>query len=131
LARFAERNSIEYPSLLIIDIQKQGAKSFEWSVLFDDVGDEDLDQLEIDTIAVYKTLAPKGYNQSPGGQGKGRRVSDETKKKLREVAKKRPPVSEETRKKNREVATNISAETRKKRSEAQVKVWARRRAEFE
>ena len=68
------------PGLLFAALREHGPESFEWSVMFDDVDDEDLDQLEIDTIAVYRSLAPGGYNSSIGG-GKH---SEETKRKFRE-----------------------------------------------
>lgn len=48
-------------------IEKYGPDSFEWSVVFADVPDEELDELEIDAIVVHRTLAPNGYNLDTGG----------------------------------------------------------------
>lgn len=115
-------DSTRRPSLLSLAIRKHGAESFEWTVLFDDVDEEDLDQLEIDTIAVYQSQAPNGYNQMTGGK-KGSKHSDEVRKIISEASKN---ISEETTKKRKESHRRrkpISEETRRKMREA----WVRRR----
>lgn len=94
-------------------IREFGEDAFEWSVLFDDVDDEDLDEYEIDAIAVYKTLVPNGYNLSRGGNGS----SKESRKKLSESKKN---LSAETRDKIRQarIGKSHSEETLKKMSDA-------------
>ena len=44
-----------------------GLSNFEWTVVFADVSDGDLDALEIDAIRVYQTVVPHGYNLEAGG----------------------------------------------------------------
>lgn len=46
-----------------------GFESFEWSVLIDDLEDEELSHLEITLIRNRKTLYPNGYNMTEGGEG--------------------------------------------------------------
>lgn len=54
---------------------------------------------------------------------KGQKISDETRKKMSESAKKRPPISEETRKKQSFHSSNASPETRKLISDANAKTY--------
>lgn len=136
--------------LLFAAIREFGEDAFEWTVLFDDVDEDELNQLEIDTIAVYRTQVPNGYNLMTGGRGGGRHSeetkrkmsetqkkehrcrkppSEETRKKMSEGQRRRGPRSEETRKKMSDAKKNISLEIRAKLSEAAKKDHARRRAE--
>lgn len=96
--RIARRGTSQSPGLLLGAIREFGADVFEWSAMFDDVDKEELDQLEADTIAIYKTQHPEGYNRRGGGWG-GKHSKD-TLKKMSEVhtGKKMPPLSEEARK---------------------------------
>jgi len=79
-------------------LRKHGFHSFEWSIIFDGVDDEELDLFEIDAISVYRTIVPFGYNLREGGsrgkhsdatkriignQHRGKTISDETREKLR------------------------------------------------
>lgn len=84
-------------------LRKYGFDAFEWTIVFDDVKDEELNDLEIETIAVYRSLVPNGYNLVSGGGSNGK-ASEELKEKLREAAKNRPPVSLETRRILKEAA---------------------------
>ncbi len=53
-------------------IQKYGAESFKFEVLYRNIPIDEIDQLEIDTIKEKNSLTPNGYNISEGGQGLGR-----------------------------------------------------------
>lgn len=87
-------------------LRKYGVDTFEWTVMDEDVPDDQLDAFEIDAIAVYNTVTPNGYNILVGGSsgrrglkhteetrlkisiaGTGRKASEETKKKLSEAWK--------------------------------------------
>jgi group I intron endonuclease len=125
----ATRNSIFYFHKAI---RKYGIENFEWEILCDATGKpkDILDALEIYYIAKHRLIlgADNMYNMTKGGEGGsvlGRKCSEETKKKMCEAYKKRPPnkyhYSEETRKKISEANKGkiVSEETRKKMSEAQ------------
>lgn len=107
--------------LLSHAIRKYGEESFSVEQL--DTGDsrEELNKKEIVYIAQLSTLAPRGYNLTFGGEGAvpseevrkkisekarcrdnskyGKPASQETRKKLSQIALNRPPVSKETREK--------------------------------
>lgn len=103
-----------YNGLFMNALRKYGPDNFEWTIIFEDVPDDQLDLFEIDAIAVYNTIAPNGYNLSIGGSvGRvsesakennrkskiGHVVSDETRAKMSVSGKNRPPMSPETRRK--------------------------------
>lgn len=46
----------------------QFSSHFEWSIIFDQVSEDELDELEKESIEVYQTLYPKGYNLTTGGK---------------------------------------------------------------
>lgn len=48
-------------------IREFGASSFEWTAIFENVEGEELDELERESIQVYQTLHPDGYNLATGG----------------------------------------------------------------
>lgn len=48
-------------------LRKYGSSSFEWSCLFKNVDISLLDEFEIDSISVYQTMHPLGYNLRDGG----------------------------------------------------------------
>jgi len=128
-------------------LRKYGFDAFEWTIVFDDVKDEELNDLEIETIAVYKTLVPNGYNLKEGGNAG--RPSEETKRRLSDTllsrnfkhtedskrkmseAKKGKKHSFESRQKMSNVAKNRSPETRKRMSEAQKNQSTLRRPQSE
>lgn len=69
-------------------IDKYGWDNFEHIVLFTDLTENEAKQMEKDLIAKYHTMDREfGYNKTAGGDGSlGRKVSDETREKLRVVA---------------------------------------------
>ena len=128
---------------LFVAIREYGADAFEWSIVFDNVDDEDLNEYEIDTIAVYKTLVPDGYNLNAGGGGpskEARRKLGESKKNLSTEARERirqarigKSHSEETLEKMRDAKKGkkrgpLPEETKKKMSESGKRRCERRRA---
>lgn len=48
-------------------LRKYGLDGFDWRVVFSDVSDLDLDVVESETIQVYNTMHPNGYNLKTGG----------------------------------------------------------------
>ena len=66
-------------------IRKYGVDAFEWSVIFDDVADWEIDTLEIEAVSVYRTLVPLGYNLTGGGSSNFK-VTEITREKQRKVA---------------------------------------------
>lgn len=83
------KNKCRYP--LYLAIIKYGLNSFEWTIIFDDVLNRDLDELEIDAISVYNTLAPNGYNLKTGGANG--RYSEESRRRMSEAARGNPKSS--------------------------------------
>ena len=100
-------------------IQKYGWENFEHNILAENVDEEDAKNLERELIKKYETTDPtKGYNVTRGGdtrqpcpdyvrelisqKNKGKPKSEETRKRMSEVAKRRGPrgpMSEEQKKK--------------------------------
>ena len=95
-------------------LRKYGFNSFKWSVVFDDVDEDELNEFERVVIRNMKTKAPNGYNMTDGGDGvinpcaelrrrwseshRGKVYSEEHNRKI-SVAKRGIPRSAETRKK--------------------------------
>ena len=94
-------------------IEKYGQDAFTYEILHDGILPEFLDDLEIEAIEKYNTIAPHGYNLRSGGGGgshceetrrkiskaqKGKSISAETRRKLSEANKGRK-LSEKTRRK--------------------------------
>lgn len=128
-------------------ILKYGWDAFKFEVMVYAAGYEYLNYLEQKAIALYKSLAPKGFNVLLGGDNysmaettkkllseskKGRVTSEEVKEKLRIAGKKRwanasPEViakyQEHARKIN--LGKTISEETRKNMSLSAIKRWKR------
>ena len=128
-------------------VKKYGKDIFVFEILHDSIIPEFLDDLEIEAIAKYNTVAPNGYNIASGGGGslgvkgrtpwnkgkkmsdfgivswnKGRKMSAEHRRKLSQAQKgvKKKPRSPEHCRKLSEVQKGkiVSEETRKKLSEA-------------
>ena len=89
-------------------IKKHGKCVFIYKILHDGIIPELLDSYEIEAIAKFNAVAPKGYNLNSGGGG-GKTPSEETRRKMSEVNK---------GKNNGFYGKNHSAETRRKLSEA-------------
>lgn len=70
-------------------IKKYKLESFEWVILYETDDPFTLNFMENYYIAKYDTLAPNGYNLNTGG-GKSFIVSDETRRRMSESAKKVP-----------------------------------------
>ena len=73
-------------------LRKYGFESFKWFLVFNNVNSEELDKLEIESIKVYKTKTPNGYNMTEGGdggatKGVGWNHSTETKQRMKESQK--------------------------------------------
>ena len=99
-------------------IEKYGKEAFTYEILHDGIIPEFLDTLEIEAIAKFNTIAPRGYNLERGGNN-GKMLSSETRRKISE-AHKGKTLSAETRRKISEAhkGKTLSAETRRKISEA-------------
>jgi group I intron endonuclease len=100
-------------------IKKYGWDNFEHIIVRECETQQELNEAEIATVALYESANPeKGYNISPGGKGNGP-LSEERKRRLSEVntGKTHSPA---TRKKISEAHTGkkMSAETRAKMSAA-------------
>lgn len=78
--REALKSKQDHCSYLNNAIRKYGEKSFTVVKIAEADNQEDLDNLEIDFIQTFNTLAPNGYNLDTGGK-KGYTVSDITKQK--------------------------------------------------
>lgn len=59
-------NRVTYNNCLSRAIRKYGADSFHIGIIADNVPEEDLDLVEAHYIDMYNTIAPNGYNMSPG-----------------------------------------------------------------
>ena len=123
------------------DIKKYGREVFSLEILYTNVPNDQLDDLERDTIQKYNALNPNGYNLDPGGYHnkslgvehrrniseslKGRAFSAEHRKALSEAMKgnangQHKTMSSEERRKLSKVhkGKTVSAETRRKQSES-------------
>jgi len=81
-------------------IAKYGVDSFEFEILESCADASYLPGTERRLIAEFGTLVPRGYNRTLGGDGvSGLVFGDETRRRMSEKAKQRPPFSEETRRK--------------------------------
>lgn len=104
-------------------IKKYGKDAFTYEILHDGIIPELLDDLEIEAIKKFNTIAPHGYNLTTGGSGGSR--SEETRRRISESKKgENHPFygknfSEEHRRKISEAnrRRKISPETRRKISE--------------
>lgn len=108
---------IRKKSLIAKAIHKHGWENFTTEVVETCLTCEDLNAAEIRCIQAHVCLVPGGYNLTLGGDGGGKH-SEETKLKMSELAKNRPPSSEETRRKISEMNTGRvhSAEVRERMS---------------
>lgn len=103
-------------------INKYGIENFKFEVIFNAFSEDDLSKSEQDFIAQYDCCvldgSHKGYNMTRGGEGvSGLKHSEESKQKMRK------PKSEETKAKLREAWKTRpphSAETREKQSKSQI-----------
>jgi group I intron endonuclease len=93
-----------------------GSNAFEFYILDSFNTKEEMDEAEIFYIKWYKDLS-LSYNLTNGGEGGGTH-SSESRIKMSESSKNRPPISEETRLKISLAKKNISEETRLKMSES-------------
>lgn len=104
-------------------IRKYGAENFHVECLLDDIPFERLPLFEVACIAYYNSYR-NGYNATPGGDGKGIEVSEETRQKMSKIHKGKIPwnkgVPMPPKLKEKLLATHIgkkhSEETRKKMS---------------
>ena len=101
-------------------IEKYGKDAFTYEILHDGIIPEFLDDLEIEAIKKFNTIAPHGYNLKTGGEGGS--LSEETCRRISKANKgrKRAPHSEETKRKLSEAnkGKTFSEETRRKISQA-------------
>ena len=130
---------------LLKEIKKYGKKNFTKKILeYSDNADE-LDSLEKNYIKKYNSLAPNGYNLTRGGESKkeyseesirtmsqkakGRKISEETRKRMAEASRGRIHSVESKRKISVKLKGRVfSEETRKKMSESHKgtsKPWAK------
>jgi len=89
--RFRKHRRARGDKILYNAIRKYGWDNFLKviiEVFDDDVSKETMSEREIYWIAKHETLKPNGYNCTKGGEGMlGRKVPEETRKKLRAAAK--------------------------------------------
>ncbi len=72
-------------------LRKHGFDAFDWSIIFDDIPDDELNQREIEAIAGFGTLTPRGYNSTPGGDGtRGLKWSKESRERFSKLKTGRP-----------------------------------------
>ena len=118
--RWANGKGYKESPLFYNAIKKYGWENFEHEVLFDNLSEQDAKQLEIDLISKYKSNNRDfGYNITSGGDGAlGRKMSEESKDKIRKANSGKHP-NEETRAKmsKSQKGRKHSEETRKKISE--------------
>lgn len=62
-------------------LMKYGPENFQWTVLIEDIGEDELDYNEIEMINMHNTLAPNGYNLTGGGNT-NKIISEDTCKKI-------------------------------------------------
>lgn len=94
----SDAHTKRFTSLFHRAIRKYGFDDFEWTVLHEDIGTDELLQVaEMCAIYVHETRAPMGYNLTDGGDGclgfrhteeglrkmRGRKFSEEHKDKLK------------------------------------------------
>jgi group I intron endonuclease len=82
-------------------IRKYGVENFKVEVYYlPDFKEKDLVELQDQLIIKFNCLLPKGYNACYGqGGSSGRIFTEETRSKMSNSAKSKPPVSEETKRK--------------------------------
>lgn len=69
-------------------LKKYGYEKFNWSIIESCENKEELDEMEFHYIKQYNTISPNGYNLTYGGEGShGRKLSNETKEKIRKSLK--------------------------------------------
>ena len=86
-------------------IRKYGWDAFEWTVLAEDDDEEWLFLVEKKYVNQLGTKSPGGYNLKDGGEG-GSCPCEETRRRMSESAKNRPPMAEDVRQKKREFLLN-------------------------
>ena len=87
-------------------IRKYGWINFEWDVVEENVPDDKLNELEIDSIKWFGSKVPHGYNMTDGGEGTlGWEPTEESRAKMREKATGRKHTNE-TKKALAEISSN-------------------------
>ena len=103
-------------------IYKYGEDSFSWGVLEDNVPNEKLNDVEMVYIDMFHTYTD-GYNCSMGGESTlGFFPNEETRKKMSESAKKKPPMTDETRARFIIASTGRVRSEESKRKSSQTKI---------
>ncbi len=96
------KNYEGYNSHFYKAIRKHGFNAFEWKVIFKDILENKLSEIEMTMIKNLDTIK-NGYNSTEGGEGSaGFKHSEESRKKM-SISSKGQIVSEETRKKLSEI----------------------------
>ena len=99
--------------LLLSAIKKYGLDNFKFEIMII-CFDESLSEMEKLYIARYNTVTPNGYNISKGGEASygflGKKHSDETKQKLRDIFKKMYEDNPSKREENRQRVNKAFAE---------------------
>ena len=104
-------------------VKKYGRENFRKTILYVFDTEEEMNNKERELVNETIVRDKRSYNMGLGGEGGamflGKHHTEETKQKLRELIKNRPPMSEETRRKISESQKNrvFSDETRRKISE--------------
>jgi len=92
-----------FPQPLYMAMRADGVDNFTVNVLHETSDYEDMLLHEQRYIKALGTLHPGGYNLVRGGRGNyGWRVKEETRERMRQAARKRPPQTEEHRRKSGE-----------------------------
>ena len=99
-------------------IKESGFENFSFKVLLECPPDM-LDVWERDMINLHNTIYPNGYNYRGGGKNTYDSVCEDTKRKISESGKNKPPISNETRKKISESAKKQTSNFRRDKEENQ------------
>ena len=133
--RWQHHQSHTVCAALAAAIAKYGAKNMSVATMAE-VEDDMLPELERKAIVAFGTKVPNGYNLTDGGDGTpGRKMSEETKQKLRELALGRKHSAESNFKKGSgwrdkkrpEHAAALTGRTRPDHAQFMRDLWAQRK----
>ena len=101
------------------DIEKCGQDAFTYEILHDGIIPEFLDELEIEAIAKFNTIAPHGYNLTTGGDG-GSHCEEARRKNSEALKGEKNPMFGRTGEKSPHYGKRHTDETLQKMSKARI-----------